>query len=198
MVILKVEDWKRLILKCLKAHFHPTILFYRVIDPNVKEFVKNSDDIIPTFSTEEWRNILSNCQSIDEMNEKKTDYLDDNQSRLNLKITKTRPYDSESFRLIKETNLKNPQTEDNLEMDMKIDEKIISSDIDLKKFPNSLNIKINSNEKEVENGTKIAVCSKIQYRPAEDEWICENEKCQNVNKIDSHQCLSKIFIFNCL
>lgn len=34
----------------------------------------------------------------------------------------------------------------------------------------------------------------IDINPAEDEWICEKEDCQNINKNDTFTCLSKFLI----
>ncbi len=197
MVVLKVESWKDLILKSLKAHFHPTILFYRVIDEKLQTFVKNSDDVIPTFTEDEWKHFMSNCKSIDEMNQKKSDYLNESESRKSLSLTKTRPYDSQSFCLLKEASLKKAEKEieDQGDIDNKIKEKKTSANLESNKQSNKSEIIIDlSKDKERKIENKSEMKSKVEIRPAEDEWICQNEKCENVNKIDSFICLSKFYI----
>ena len=144
------------------------------MDENEQENWRRRDTRDPLFSDEEKSKLKAYCEEIDHMNDKKSDYVNLKESE---NITNVKEHDTLSTSKIKTTNIKLKTSEENLKLEPNDCEKL--------NIPKVVNV-----PKIIENKEKIKIDKEV--RPAEDEWICQTEKCRNVNKINTYLCLSKL------
>jgi hypothetical protein len=194
MIVRKIPTWKELIEKSIRAHFHPTILFYRKIDNDDISYVRGGDVKNP-LSEYDMKKIIAYCENYDKENEIPYKQSDNAQTRL-------RPSSKDKRASTTDINEKLKKSKFNL-LDDSFEERTntISSHNEINKYQNtnteeekvqSPNIKVMSisNNKEKEIPSKKDSDKNLPI-VGEDEWICQSLICRNVNKIDDHSCLSK-------
>jgi hypothetical protein len=194
-IVLKVASWKDLIIKCLKGHFHPTILFYKKSEPsNYSDLTAMKENL----TDEEINKLMDYSRKFDLESHKpyKTEELDNHRLRptsfdkkktqMDLYDLSNRPKNSvenDEWGLLKDTepvlnNIKNVEKDTTT---------VPSSNYYMnKEKPDELKEQLKKNPKLFKNSSDLVAPIK------DDEWICENPVCKNVNKNTNYECLSKI------
>lgn len=195
-VITKVNSWKELIVKCLKGHFHPTILFYRKIDSE-KSFGQ-INEMKEQISNDEMNKFLIYCENFDKENQMIYKNEEWETSRLRPSNSDKKKSNEDLTKIIgkmkQSTNYSNTVTETGRETGIGIStshKNLNKSRMDIDEentFENNDTIK----NKNYNNQPDSPYMPSLQ----EDEWICENEICLNINKLFNPECLSKKFFIN--
>jgi hypothetical protein len=178
-IITKIPTWKELITKCLKAHFHPTILFYKKLDS--ERSYSSFSDIQNQMTDDEMCKIMDYCINYDKESEIPYKNEECDSHRL-------RPYPLD--KKVSDENI-NKIINKNGNRELK------DSGFNLLVDDNKSNEKIDKNDKsDIVNINKIVPYDNNALpNLSDDEWICERPKCQNINKITNYECLSKYSLF---
>jgi hypothetical protein len=182
-VITKIENWKDLVTKCIKAHFHPTILFYRKSD---SPFSTSTNDLKDQISEKEMNRMMEYCEVYHREHQSLYKSFETDRSRIRPNNEDKKIEDKEIMTKISMTMSRDNY--ENLDTETKEEEKKIK----LQKMIKEDELK--NTEQKFSKINELTI-DKSLYIPSvkEDEWICENPKCQNINKNNSFECLSKIF-----
>jgi hypothetical protein len=212
-VITKVNSWKDLIVKCLLSHFHPTILFYRKVDSE-KGF-SQINEMKEQISNEELNRFITYCEKFDKENQMiyKNEECQSNRLRPSNNDKKKSDEDvtkilgkiksSISFSGVGPTSVDKNLNKSKMDVDSEeIKEKSDENNNDSTKI---LKLSENVSQEgiipkyldEIKN-KRFTNEPDSPYVPSlqEDEWICEDEKCQNINKLSNPECLSKKICIN--
>jgi hypothetical protein len=184
-IVSKVENWKDVIIKCIKSHFHPTILLYRKVDNKFN--LKADDDELTKEELNKW---MAFCQKYD--NERETEDkiepvgrlrpTSDSKKRLNFQdITLPKNTDEKQAELIRDY----VATENSNQTPRERVEKNSNYYQNSKEITKSEMIEKQQKESNTQKDIKIS----------SDEWICDVKFCNTVNKIENATC-SKCKIIN--
>ena len=169
--IQKIKSWKELIIHCIKHHYHPIMLFYKVTESKTNLYDQPLND-------KDYLNLIKHCQKVDEesqtqsvtFNQKQTDNIT-NKNYSRTFTSKIRPMiemkKSTDEGLIR--SLKNLQKLDEIK-------KKGSKDVSSVSRTNSIYEKKSLNEEEEKKKEEIG----------KNEWICK--KCENINNYSTFQC----------
>jgi hypothetical protein len=191
-VITKVNSWKDLIVKCLRGHFHPTILFYRKIDSE-KSFGQ-INEMKEQISNEEINKYLAFCENFDKENQLMYKNEDCETSRLRPSNSNKKKSDEDLTKILgkpkQSTGYSNVTTETGKETGIGLS----SSYKNLNKSEMDVDCEENyeKNNEQMKNKRNTNELDPA-YIPSlqEDEWICDDAKCLNINKNFNPECLSK-------
>ena len=209
-IITKITSWKELIIKCIRSHFHPTILFYRRIEG--ESAYSSMGDIKENISDEELRRIMSYCVNYDKENQStyKNEEADSNRLRPTSNDKKKSDEDvTQSLKKMRssvnnfdhlksnynneedkyEINNENKITDINENINFNGQNQIENISNDIRLNMNKIN-SLNNNTYPSSYNIKNDVMPNLN----EDEWICEYQNCQNINKISEYLCFSKIYL----
>jgi hypothetical protein len=193
-IVIKVPSWKDLIVKCLKSHFHPTILFYKKSDSS------NYSDLAAlkeTLTDEDINKLMDYSRKFDIESQKpyKSDELENNRLRPTSYDKKKTQIDLYDLSNRPKGNFENEEWDFKNHIDPSITSNSKLSE-NKKDFSNITNY---SNAKHIESSKQHISDHKLYKNSADlvppikdDEWICGNSICKNVNKNTDYQCLSKI------
>lgn len=171
-VVTKVSSWKELIIKCVKGHFHPVILFYKKSESDyssikeslIEEDMKRILDYAVKYDLESlnlYKQDEINKSLRPTSNDKTKSDIDLNQYMINKKSTVNNELISREYRNKYEN---------------------LNSTFEKK---NDLRSSYNQDKSYIHSYDKIPNLN-------EDEWICEDIYCKNVNLNSDYICRSKL------
>jgi hypothetical protein len=178
-IVSRVENWKEVIIKCMKSHFHPTILLYKKLDGKLKLLPEEEE-----LSKEEINKWFAFCEKYD----RETEATKQEEPKGRLRPT------SDSKKLVNNYQSINlPKNFD--EKQAELIKEMANADVIDNQLKSNTNYYQNTRQvteerRDTDISTYVATESDVKLNP--DEWICDVKCCNTVNKNETAICSGKL------
>jgi hypothetical protein len=185
--VTRINSWKDLIIKSIKSHFHPTVLFYKKMKKKEKRF-SLYDEVKEEISAPDMDNIMKYCINYDKQNEFLYSQNNNLSSRIRPLLLNKKPSDELTSSIILNSTRKMFEETNNDMVNNESSRKELNYNMSDKSIQDN-NYNINEYNPDFK---KEIVITEERKSPqlGEDEWLCV--KCENINLNNLDTCLSKI------